>query len=95
MAQGHPEYDAKGMPFRLLGSSGLRVPLFSLGGCEAISGFLDDLGRDSSCAIGLTFGGSVKGDPVKVRAFVVPSGLVQVVTINLDCIVGNHQDGVG
>lgn len=27
------EYDAKGMPFRRLGPSGLRVPLFSLGGC--------------------------------------------------------------
>lgn len=28
------EFDAKGMPFRRLGSSGLRVPLFSLGGCQ-------------------------------------------------------------
>ena len=27
------EYDPKGMPFRCLGPSGLRVPLFSLGGC--------------------------------------------------------------
>ncbi|KIY53952.1 Aldo/keto reductase [Fistulina hepatica ATCC 64428] len=27
-----PEYDPKGMPFRRLGPSGLRVPLFSLGG---------------------------------------------------------------
>lgn len=28
------EYDPKGMPFRRLGPSGLRVPIFSLGGCE-------------------------------------------------------------
>lgn len=28
------EYDPKGMPFRRLGPSGLRVPLFSLGGCQ-------------------------------------------------------------
>ncbi|KAF8606049.1 Aldo/keto reductase [Ceratobasidium sp. AG-I] len=40
------EYDPKNMPFRRLGSSGLRVPVFSLGGW-------------------LTFGGTVKGDPVK------------------------------
>ena len=30
------EYDPKGMPFRRLGPSGLRVPLFSLGGCELL-----------------------------------------------------------
>jgi len=28
------EFDPKDMPFRRLGPSGLRVPLFSLGGCE-------------------------------------------------------------
>jgi hypothetical protein len=28
-----PSFDAKNMPFRQLGSSGLRVPVFSLGGC--------------------------------------------------------------
>ena len=28
------EFDPKNMPFRRLGGSGLRVPLFSLGGCE-------------------------------------------------------------
>ena len=28
------EFDPKDMPFRRLGGSGLRVPLFSLGGCE-------------------------------------------------------------
>jgi hypothetical protein len=35
-AEGHVkiEYDAKNMPFRRLGRSGLRVPLFSLGGCK-------------------------------------------------------------
>ncbi|KAI0033952.1 NADP-dependent oxidoreductase domain-containing protein [Vararia minispora EC-137] len=39
-------YQQKNMPFRRLGKSGLRVPVFSLGGW-------------------LTFGGTVKGDPVK------------------------------
>ena len=28
------EFDPKNMPFRRLGGSGLRVPLFSLGGCK-------------------------------------------------------------
>lgn len=28
------EFDPKNMRFRRLGSSGLRVPVFSLGGCE-------------------------------------------------------------
>ncbi|KAI0787553.1 Aldo/keto reductase [Fomes fomentarius] len=32
------QYDAKGMPFRLLGNSGLRVPLFSLGGWVTLGG---------------------------------------------------------
>jgi len=27
------EFDPKNMPFRRLGPSGLRVPVFSLGGC--------------------------------------------------------------
>ncbi|KAF8677475.1 Voltage-gated potassium channel beta-2 subunit [Rhizoctonia solani] len=40
------EYDPKDMQFRRLGTAGLRVPVFSLGGW-------------------LTFGGTVKGDPVK------------------------------
>lgn len=40
------QYDPKNMVFRRLGNSGLRVPLFSLGGW-------------------LTYGGTVKGDPVK------------------------------
>ncbi|GJE89546.1 aldo/keto reductase [Phanerochaete sordida] len=40
------EFDPKGMPFRRLGASGLRVPVFSLGGW-------------------LTYGQTVKGDPVK------------------------------
>ncbi|KAM5537251.1 hypothetical protein V8D89_009184 [Ganoderma adspersum] len=34
----HPKYDTKGMPFRLLGNSGLRVPLFSLGGWLTLGG---------------------------------------------------------
>jgi hypothetical protein len=32
----HFEYQPKNMPFRRLGASGLRVPVFSLGGCECI-----------------------------------------------------------
>ncbi|KAG5644968.1 hypothetical protein DXG03_007340 [Asterophora parasitica] len=32
------EFDPKGMPFRRLGSSGLRVPLFSLGGWLTLGG---------------------------------------------------------
>ncbi|KAH9829438.1 Aldo keto reductase [Rhodofomes roseus] len=32
------EYDAKGMPFRRLGPSGLRVPIFSLGGWLTLGG---------------------------------------------------------
>ena len=32
------EYDSKGMPFRRLGPSGLRVPLFSLGGWLTLGG---------------------------------------------------------
>ncbi|EDR04450.1 uncharacterized protein LACBIDRAFT_252565 [Laccaria bicolor S238N-H82] len=35
-----PEYDPKDMPFRRLGSSGLRVPLFSLGGWLTFGGTL-------------------------------------------------------
>ncbi|KAJ7333254.1 NADP-dependent oxidoreductase domain-containing protein [Mycena albidolilacea] len=34
----HPTYSDKGMPFRRLGPSGLRVPLFSLGGWLTIGG---------------------------------------------------------
>ncbi|KAJ7158133.1 NADP-dependent oxidoreductase domain-containing protein [Mycena filopes] len=34
----HPAYSTNGMPFRRLGSSGLRVPLFSLGGWLTIGG---------------------------------------------------------
>lgn len=31
------EFDPKNMPFRRLGPSGLRVPVFSLGGCEFLA----------------------------------------------------------
>lgn len=31
------EFDTKGMPFRRLGGSGLRVPLLSLGACTYAS----------------------------------------------------------
>ncbi|KAJ7474883.1 NADP-dependent oxidoreductase domain-containing protein [Mycena latifolia] len=34
----HPQYSTNGMPFRRLGPSGLRVPLFSLGGWLTIGG---------------------------------------------------------
>ncbi|KAJ7048333.1 voltage-gated potassium channel beta-2 subunit [Mycena amicta] len=34
----HPQFDAKSMPFRRLGPSGLRVPLFSLGGWLTLGG---------------------------------------------------------
>jgi hypothetical protein len=44
------QFNVKNMPFRRLGSSGLRVPVFSIGGW-------------------LTIGGTVKGDPVKVRLY--------------------------
>lgn len=39
---GASEFHAKGMPFRTLGSSGLRVPLFSVGTCPcSIFGMAD------------------------------------------------------
>ncbi|KAJ7266409.1 NADP-dependent oxidoreductase domain-containing protein [Mycena haematopus] len=38
MSDTHPTYTDKGMPFRRLGPSGLRVPLFSLGGWLTIGG---------------------------------------------------------
>ncbi|KAK0213431.1 NADP-dependent oxidoreductase domain-containing protein, partial [Desarmillaria ectypa] len=44
MSEAQVEFDPKDMRFRRLGSSGLRIPLFSLG---------------------LTLGGTVKGDPIK------------------------------
>ncbi|KAJ6480381.1 voltage-gated potassium channel beta-2 subunit [Mycena sanguinolenta] len=38
MSDTHPTYADKGMPFRRLGPSGLRVPLFSLGGWLTLGG---------------------------------------------------------
>jgi len=38
MAATQPKFEAKGMPFRRLGSSGLRVPVFSLGGWLTLGG---------------------------------------------------------
>ncbi|KZV71020.1 Aldo/keto reductase [Peniophora sp. CONT] len=38
MSDGHFEYQQKNMPFRLLGSSGLRVPVFALGGWLTFGG---------------------------------------------------------
>lgn len=32
-----PQFDQKDMPFRRLGPSGLRVPVFCLGGCNVSS----------------------------------------------------------
>lgn len=58
------DFDPKTMPFRQLGSTGLRVPVLSLGGCRCSSIF-----RASNILIvhapGLTLGGTVQGDPVK------------------------------
>jgi hypothetical protein len=66
------EFDPKNMPFRRLGPSGLRVPVFSLGGW-------------------LTLGGTVLGDPVKVRGVVDSSS-------DDNCAervcLGNHQSGL-
>lgn len=63
------EFDPKNMPFRRLGPSGLRVPVFSLGGCTAWYGLcLDNLLTGTFFPhTGLTLGGTVTGDPVKVR----------------------------
>ncbi|KAF7320584.1 Aldo-ket-red domain-containing protein [Mycena chlorophos] len=58
-SQQYPEFDAKGMPFRRLGPTGLRVPVLSLGGCALLTRTLLFL------RAGLTLGGSVTGDPVK------------------------------
>lgn len=57
------EYNTKGMPFRRLGSSGLRVPLFSLGGCKCKAMHLIEH-KLIPLFQGLTLGGSVQGDPV-------------------------------
>ena len=62
------EYDPKGMPFRRLGGSGLRVPLFSLGGCKFAPPVNPFKHFIVSCHSGLTLGGTVVGDPVKVRS---------------------------
>lgn len=60
------EYDPKGMPFRRLGPSGLRVPVFSLGGCEYFVYYIYNAANiDIPTLSGLTLGGTVKGDPVK------------------------------
>jgi predicted aldo/keto reductase-like oxidoreductase len=57
------DFDAKGMPFRRLGSTGLRVPVFSLGGCVSKLCLVVD--RADKRTEGLTLGGTVKGDAVK------------------------------
>lgn len=62
------EFDRKNMPFRRLGPSGLRVPLFSLGGCKSINlKILRSIFKLNLHRKGLTLGGTVTGDPVKVR----------------------------
>ncbi len=58
------EFDPKDMPFRRLGPSGLRVPVFSLGGCK--NSFCLNWILSLTFGAGLTLGGSVLGDPVKV-----------------------------
>lgn len=60
------EFDAKGMPFRRLGPSGLRVPLFSLGGCKFLASPFAFRNITDTFGTGLTLGGSVIGDPVRV-----------------------------
>jgi hypothetical protein len=58
------EFQVRDMPFRRLGSSGLRIPLFSLGGCAPYFALADC--AYSHLLSGLTIGGTVKGDGVKV-----------------------------
>lgn len=60
------EFDPKNMPFRRLGPSGLRVSLFSLGGCKFTQSDMILSGRLLTESVGLTLGGTVVGDPVKV-----------------------------
>lgn len=64
--QEYTEFDPKSMPFRRLGASGLRVPVFSLGGCKC-TGILCHFAciERERRGSGLTFGQTVKGDPVK------------------------------
>lgn len=61
------EFDPKNMSFRRLGPSGLRVPVFSLGGCKLHPRVVFLSKSLTRCYVGLTFGDSVVGDPVKVR----------------------------
>lgn len=60
----YTDFDPKNMPFRRLGPSGLRVPLFSLGGCK-FEILERGLRHRLKIPIGLTLGGTVVGDPVK------------------------------
>jgi hypothetical protein len=62
------EYDPKNMPFRRLGPSGLRVPVFSLGGC-AYSVLYALTSIVFTIYIGLTYGKTVNGDPCKVSEY--------------------------
>ena len=58
------EFNPKNMLFRRLGPSGLRVPLFSLGGCMSECRYMFLVWWTFN--VGLTLGGTVTGDPVKV-----------------------------
>ena len=64
--QQYTEFDPKGMPFRRLGASGLRVPVFSLGGCKwPVVSCCFECAEYEPRGSGLTYGQTVKGDPVK------------------------------
>lgn len=81
------EYDPKNMPFRRLGPSGLRVPVFSLGGCTFFSVLL---WSSTDRIKGLTLGGSLKGDPVKVWP---SSRFTQFLLFESTFLrLGHHQD---
>lgn len=87
----HPQYAEQGMPFRRLGPSGLRVPLFSVGGCMCSQTYHlpRHISADKSAPIGLTIGGSVVGDPVKASLRRSSDPLIFIFAL-----AGYYQNGV-
>jgi hypothetical protein len=64
MSEAPVKFDPKNMLYRRLGSSGLRVPVFSIGGCKFCARIITrELNHAST---GLTIGKTVNGDKVKV-----------------------------
>jgi aryl-alcohol dehydrogenase-like predicted oxidoreductase len=63
---GYITFDPKNMPFRRLGPTGLRVPLFSMGSCMSyyIASHRQTLTSPPSL-VGLTIGAKVGTDPAK------------------------------